>query len=438
MRQTDSKTAAHSAVSQPEANTQKQGHDRVLRDDIVPQLGRRIRGGRETWVVHCSRAGKVAKITLGACATIPIVRARAMALDLLEEAPTHSPLSGKTALAAFAQIFLDDCAGRWKPKTLHSHRHAMSRHILPGLGDMKIGKIERSDVTAWFNKMNMSKGGRNRALSVLSSLFIHAEIRGLRPPGSNPCAGMRRHDMRFKARYLDADEYAALGRAFAKASVTSPMAVRVFRFCALTGCRKSEALMLRWSMIDGNRAALPDSKSGPKSIWLGRPVRKLIATVPKTGDLVFEIDGEPVCPRMLQRVWDDIRSDLGIPTFRIHDLRHCFASVAVSLGYDLLIVGGLLGHADKGSTAGYAHLSTRDVAAASARVGKHFAKVIAGQQPGKTHKPRRRGSKPDKLIAAFLRSKDTLTAFCASRGLEPETFRREVENWRSVNARLAR
>jgi integrase len=285
--------------------------------------------------------------------------------------------------------------------------------------------------------MNMSKGGRNRALSVLSSLFIHAEIRGLRPPGSNPCAGMRRHDMRFKARYLDADEYAALGRAFAKASVTSPMAVRIFRFCALTGCRKSEALMLRWSMIDGNRAALPDSKSGPKSIWLSRPVRKLIATVPKTGDLVFEIDGEPVCPRMLQRVWDDIRSDLGIPTFRIHDLRHCFASVAVSLGYDLLIVGGLLGHADKGSTAGYAHLSTRDVAAASARVGKHFAKVIAGQQPGKAYKPRRRGSKPDKLIGAFLRSKDTLTAFCASRGLEPETFRREVENWRSVNARLA-
>jgi hypothetical protein len=153
MRQTDSKTAAHSAVSQPEANTQKQGHDRVLRDDIVPQLGRRIRGGRETWVVHCSRAGKVEKITLGACTTIPIVRARAMALDLLEEAPTHSPLSGKTALAAFAQIFLDDCAGRWKPKTLHSHRHAMSRHILPGLGNMKIGKIERSDVTAWFNKV---------------------------------------------------------------------------------------------------------------------------------------------------------------------------------------------------------------------------------------------------------------------------------------------
>jgi hypothetical protein len=153
--------------------------------------------------------------------------------------------------------------------------------------------------------------------------------------------------------------------------------------------------------------------------------------------LVFEIDGDPVGPWRLDRGGDDISSAVGLPKFRIHDLRHSFASVAVGLGYDLLIVGGLLGHADKGSTAGYAHLSTRDVAAVSARVGKHFAKVIAGKQPRKAYKRRRRGAKPDKLIEAFLRSKDTLTAFCASRGLEPDKFRREVENWRSVNARLA-
>ena len=164
--------------------------------------------------------------------------ARSMARDLLEDATAHPPSSGETALAAFAYIFLDDCARRWKPSTLRSHRHAMSRYTLPGLGHMQIGEVERSDVTVWFNKMEMSKGGRNRALSLLSSLLIHAEIRGLRLPGSNPCAGMRRHDMRFQASYLHADGYAALGRAFAKASATSPMAVRALRLCALTGCRK--------------------------------------------------------------------------------------------------------------------------------------------------------------------------------------------------------
>ena len=60
--------------------------------------------------------------------------------------------------------------------------------------------------------MEISKGRRNRALSVLSSLFIYAEIRGRRHPGSNQCAGMRRHEMRFQAGYLGADGYAALGR----------------------------------------------------------------------------------------------------------------------------------------------------------------------------------------------------------------------------------
>jgi hypothetical protein len=64
MRQTDRKAAALSAVIEPEENTQNQRLDRERRDDIVPQLGLPIRGGRNTWVVHCPRAGKVAKITL--------------------------------------------------------------------------------------------------------------------------------------------------------------------------------------------------------------------------------------------------------------------------------------------------------------------------------------------------------------------------------------
>ena len=108
MRQTDRKAAARSAVIEPEENTQNQRLDRERGGDIVPQLGLPIRGGRNTWVVHCPRTGKVAKFILGACATIPIMRAWSIARDFLEDATTHSPLSGETASAAFADIFLDD------------------------------------------------------------------------------------------------------------------------------------------------------------------------------------------------------------------------------------------------------------------------------------------------------------------------------------------
>ena len=41
---------------------------------------------------------------------------------------------------------------------------------------------------------------------------------------------------------------------------------------------------------------------------------------------------------------------------RVHDLRHTYASYAVSKGYSLPIVSKMLGHADIKTTQRYAHL----------------------------------------------------------------------------------
>ena len=42
---------------------------------------------------------------------------------------------------------------------------------------------------------------------------------------------------------------------------------------------------------------------------------------------------------------------------RIHDLRHTFASVAVTKGMSLPMIGALLGHSQPRTTARYAHLA---------------------------------------------------------------------------------
>lgn len=54
---------------------------------------------------------------------------------------------------------------------------------------------------------------------------------------------------------------------------------------------------------------------------------------------------------------------------QIHDLRHHFASVAVSNGIDIRLVGQPLGHRDIDSTLGYAHLATGALAKSASRVG---------------------------------------------------------------------
>jgi hypothetical protein len=53
-----------------------------------------------------------------------------------------------------------------------------------------------------------------------------------------------------------------------------------------------------------------------------------------------------------------------LPEFRIHDLRHSFASHLVNAGRSLYEVQELLGHADIKTTSRYAHLSRERLVAA--------------------------------------------------------------------------
>jgi integrase len=58
----------------------------------------------------------------------------------------------------------------------------------------------------------------------------------------------------------------------------------------------------------------------------------------------------------------------GVENFRIHDLRHTFASLAVSAGADLYAVQRLLGHRDIAMTQRYAHLAADDLKSATEKV----------------------------------------------------------------------
>ena len=57
------------------------------------------------------------------------------------------------------------------------------------------------------------------------------------------------------------------------------------------------------------------------------------------------------------------------PTVRIHDLRHSFASILVSAGASLPLIGQLLGHTQVQTTHRYAHLFDRPMRDAAEAVG---------------------------------------------------------------------
>ena len=59
----------------------------------------------------------------------------------------------------------------------------------------------------------------------------------------------------------------------------------------------------------------------------------------------------------LKKFWRSVLSSAGIENYRIHDNRHTHASLLVSAGTSLAIVGRLLGHTNPTTTQRYAHLA---------------------------------------------------------------------------------
>jgi integrase len=92
-----------------------------------------------------------------------------------------------------------------------------------------------------------------------------------------------------------------------------------------------------------------------------------------------DVPGQPVVE--LKRFWERMRVQAVIPDVRIHDLRHTFASLLVSGGASLEMIGRLLGHTQIGTTQRYAHLIDSPLRAGVNAVGemlKPRLRVVGG------------------------------------------------------------
>ena len=82
------------------------------------------------------------------------------------------------------------------------------------------------------------------------------------------------------------------------------------------------------------------------------------------GDVPDQPVGDP------KRFWPKMQKVAQIPDVRIHDLRHTFASLLVSGGASLEMIGRLLGHTQIGTTQRYAHLIDAPLRAGVNAVGE--------------------------------------------------------------------
>jgi integrase len=303
-------------------------------------------------------------------------------------AAEHKAEAQAPTFAAFADRYIEEYARPYKkPRTIEEDERNLRLHIKPAFGRLKLKDVTAADIAKFHAVRRSTPTNANRCRALLSHIFEIAERWGERPIGSNPCRHVEKFIEQKRERFLSAAEMVRLGDALAKAEGHQPpAALAAIRLLILTGCRLSEILALEWRWVDFERAnlRLPDSKTGAKVVPLGAPALRLLAVLPRQDDIPYVLPAERGDGHFvgIQKVWQRIRSAAVLPDVRIHDLRHSFASIAVSGGDSLYLVGKVLGHRQARTTERYAHLRDDPLRAVANRTADTIAAMLEGENSG--------------------------------------------------------
>ncbi|HOB14362.1 MAG TPA: tyrosine-type recombinase/integrase [Novosphingobium sp.] len=340
--------------------------------------------GRNVYIVQTRMAGKLRTVTIGPASVLTRHQAQMVARRVIAYAQVgRDPATERKRIRSAPRFddFLEEYWCRWSPQwkvsTLETHNGYRRQYLDGAFKGVFIDEMNEEHVTKWFADLNnrTGPGASNRTLEILKNMLNKAEVWGYRLENTNPCRSVRPNKRRQCERFLSTEELARFGTVLADLRASDNLTIRsgcaVITLLLLTGCRYREILTLQWQDVKGNRLLLRDSKTGPRTVWLGSAARQVIDSLPRHTKIpwLFWNHQYRRPMRSIQHLWETIRDRAGLGKLRIHDLRHTFASHAAMSKETLPMIGRLLGHANHQSTARYAHLDDEHLLDAAQQVG---------------------------------------------------------------------
>jgi integrase len=375
------KRVVDSAKAPQEPNTFTQ-----IWDTEIPGYGLRItHAGVKSYILNYRTKGRQRKYTIGRHGDYTAETARIEAMDLRTIiAKGGDPQAEKRKANATPLLtdFADEYLARVKQtnKTWNKDESKLNKRILPKWGKLRLDTLTTRQIESLHNsiKAERTPATANRYLALIKRMLNLAVEWGY--IDKNPA----QHIKLFKENnertdWLNNDQVKALLTACSEYG--DPYIAALFPFLLYTGARLGEALNAQWTSIDVDRGMwhIPEAKSGKgRYVPLAPQAIAQLEALEQQESNPFVFCGRVKGQALVNvaKPWKRIKTAAGLPDhFRIHDLRHTFASWGVSNGIDLYHIQALLGHSSSQMTQRYSHLAEDGIKASVKQISEKMGKT---------------------------------------------------------------
>jgi integrase len=393
--------------------------DQLFFDETEQGFGVRLtKGGVVSFILNYRFKGRDRRVTLG---NLPdrywprfkVKEARAVAKAMKAVITSdRDPLTERDSarreltVGDLADLFIAHAELHRRPITVRDYKAEIRRIIRPRLGAHKISAVTRTDVQKLHSSLKTTPYYANRCLALVSAIWNYAKSQDPPLAKLNPAEDVEKFEETAREAMLTDSQVQALERALSNypdqqaATRKDPVAknlareqaaalVNAIRLTLYTGARHSEITKAKWADFHLEASSpywlLPArSTKGKKQhhIRLSQHALAAIQSLMRKDGAQYLFPGDSDGHReTLRKPWADIRKAAKLPkTFRLHDLRHNYASMLVSAGVPIYTVQKMIGHSQIQTTQRYAHLAPETLDEATSRADELFNRATGTVQ----------------------------------------------------------